>query len=161
MPPFQFKSNAKIPDRLGRVGTFSTPHGIINTPTFVAVGTKATIKGLTPDMLRGIGAQVVLGNTYHLYLQPGEDIVSKAGGMAKFMGWDGPTMTDSGGFQVFSLGAAYGKELSKVVEGIPVSQQIPERSSADDGVPKLATVGPSALVTESLTPAALSVLAVT
>jgi queuine tRNA-ribosyltransferase len=80
----------------------------------VTVGTKATVKALTAEQIRSLGAQVVLANTYHLYLQPGTDIVEKAGGFGKFMDWHGPTMTDSGGFQAFSLGAAFGTAVSKV-----------------------------------------------
>lgn len=114
MSPFSFHIEKKMKGKLGRAGTFATPHGVIKTPTFAAVGTKATVKALTPEQIREAGAQVVLGNTYHLYLEPGEKIVKKAGGLGKFMGWDGPTMTDSGGFQVFSLGAAFGEKISKI-----------------------------------------------
>lgn len=103
-----------MPDAIGRAGRLATLHGVIETPAFVAVGTKATVKALTPEQIKEIGAQVVLGNTYHLYLEPGEKIVQKAGGLGKFMGWSGPTMTDSGGFQVFSLGAAFGRKVSKI-----------------------------------------------
>lgn len=97
----------------GRAGVLRTPHGMIHTPAFVPVGTKANVKGILPDALHALGAEVVLANTYHLYLQPGENIVRTAGGLGKFMSWQGPTMTDSGGFQVFSLGAAFGKTISK------------------------------------------------
>jgi queuine tRNA-ribosyltransferase len=141
MQKFNFKIEKKIPDFLGRAGVLSTPHGDILTPSFVPVGTKAAVKAMTPEMLSDLGAQVVLANTYHLYLQPGDEIVAEAGGLGRFMNWHGPTMTDSGGFQVFSLGAAYGKEISKVVKPADPSVQIPERSSADDGVPRLATIG--------------------
>lgn len=109
-----------------RAGTLTTPHGVIRTPAFTPVGTKANVKGILPSQLKALGADVVLANTYHLYLQPGEKIVKDAGGLAKFMNWDGPastrgdsstrggpTITDSGGFQVFSLGAAFGKTISK------------------------------------------------
>lgn len=113
---------------LGRVGLLTTPHGDIETPAFVPVGTKATVKAVTTDLLQGAGAQVVLANTYHLYLQPGDEIICDAGGLGKFMNWPGPTMTDSGGFQVFSLGAAYGKDVSKVVQITDPSLLIPERS---------------------------------
>lgn len=99
-----------------RIGELATPHGVIHTPAFVTVGTKATIKGLTPEIVKQIGAEVVLANTYHLYLQPGEKLIRSAGGFAQFMGWHGPTMTDSGGFQAFSLGAALGKNISKLVK---------------------------------------------
>jgi queuine tRNA-ribosyltransferase len=100
----------------GRAGLLHTPHGVIRTPAFTPVGTKANVKGILPGALAELGADVVLANTYHLYLQPGEKIVQGAGGLGKFMGWGGPTMTDSGGFQVFSLGAAFGKTISKFVK---------------------------------------------
>jgi queuine tRNA-ribosyltransferase len=86
-----------------RRGIFRTPHGSVDTPAFMPVGTVATVKGLTARMLRDTGAQMVLGNTYHLALRPGEDVVSDLGGLHRFMGWDGPILTDSGGFQLFSL----------------------------------------------------------
>ncbi len=136
-----FKIEKKIPNALGRAGVFSTPHGDILTPCFVPVGTKATVKGLTPEMLIELGAQIVLANTYHLYLQPGDEIVRDAGGLHKMMNWNGPITTDSGGFQVFSLGVAYGKGISKILHPADPSMQIPERSSADDGVARLATIG--------------------
>lgn len=104
-------------DGLGRAGIISTPNGDIQTPAFVVVGTKATVKGVTPEMLKNLGAQVALANTYHLYLEPGDDVVAAAGGFPKMMNWDGPTMTDSGGFQVFSLGEAFGTGVSKVASG--------------------------------------------
>ncbi len=96
-----------------RAGSLVTPHGMIQTPAFAPVGTKGSVKGIAPGELSALGAQVVLANTYHLYLSPGEQVVREAGGLAKFMGWEGPTITDSGGFQVFSLGAAFGKKISK------------------------------------------------
>jgi queuine tRNA-ribosyltransferase len=80
------------------------------------VGTKATVKALTPEQVADLGAQVVLANTYHLYLQPGDDLVAKAGGLHNFMNWPGPMMTDSGGFQAFSLGAALGKGINKFLD---------------------------------------------
>ena len=110
-----FRVEKETPGSPMRAGVLSTPHGNIQTPAFTAVGTKATVKGLTPEQLKSTGLQVLIANTYHLYLQPGEDIVAEGGGVAKFMGWHGPTMTDSGGFQVFSLGEGYGKKVSKVV----------------------------------------------
>lgn len=100
-----------------RAGVLTTPHGVIQTPAFVPVGTKANVKGVLPDALKAMGAQVVLANTYHLYLQPGEDVVKRAGGLGKFMNWEGPTMTDSGGFQVFSLGSAFGRTITKIAKG--------------------------------------------
>ncbi len=114
---FSFEIIKKLSKKLGRAGVITTPHGNIETPAFVCVGTKATVKSLTPEMLSDIGAQVVLANTYHLYLEPGSELVAKAGGFPKFMNWRGPTMTDSGGFQVFSLGAAFGERVSKVAKG--------------------------------------------
>jgi queuine tRNA-ribosyltransferase len=114
---FSFSIQQKIPGALGRAGVIETSHGLIQTPAFVAVGTKATVKAVTPEMLRDIGVQVVLGNTYHLYLEPGPDIVRDAGGIGRFMHWPGPTVTDSGGFQVFSLGEAYGRNITKIAKG--------------------------------------------
>lgn len=90
-------------DGHARAGTFHTPHGPIRTPVFAPVGTQATVKALTPQQLEGVGASLVLANTYHLYLRPGADIVSRAGGLHDFMNWPRPILTDSGGFQVFSL----------------------------------------------------------
>lgn len=141
MKALDFKIEKKIEGSLGRVGVISTPHGEILTPSFVVVGTKATVKSVLPEDLKDNDTQVVLANTYHLYLQPGDEIVRQAGGLHKFMNWKGPMMTDSGGFQVFSLGAAYGKEIGKVVSVTDPSLLITERSSAEDGVPRLATIG--------------------
>lgn len=141
MSAINFIIKKKIPKKLGRAGIIVTPHGEIKTPSFVVVGTKATVKSLTPEQLITHNIQVVLANTYHLYLQPGDELVKEAGGLHNFMNFKGPMMTDSGGFQVFSLGAAYGKEISKVVSVTDPSLLIPERSSADDGVPRLATIG--------------------
>ncbi|MCS6837855.1 MAG: tRNA guanosine(34) transglycosylase Tgt [Bdellovibrionaceae bacterium] len=90
-------------DHQARRGRLVTAHGTIETPVFMAVGTKATVKAMSPHELKMIGTQVVLGNTYHLHLRPGEDIIAHLGGLHRFMGWDGPILTDSGGFQVFSL----------------------------------------------------------
>jgi len=100
-----------------RTGVLTTAHGTIRTPAFVPVGTKASVKGVMPIQLAELGAQVALANTYHLYLTPGEQVVKDAGGLSKFMQWHKPTMTDSGGFQVFSLGAAFGKTITKVAKG--------------------------------------------
>ncbi len=86
-----------------RIGRFTTPHGVIETPVFMPVGTMATVKSLSPEEVRETGSQILLSNTYHLYLRPGHELVKKAGGLHKFMHWDGPILTDSGGFQVFSL----------------------------------------------------------
>ncbi len=135
-----FKIEKKLKGNLGRAGTLETVHGVIYTPAFVAVGTKATIKSLNPEQVRDAGTEVVLGNTYHLYLQPGDEIVRDAGGIGKFMNWKGPTMTDSGGFQVFSLGAAYGKDISKITKITDPSLLIPERFD-DSDAPRLAKIG--------------------
>jgi len=141
MKAIGFKIEKKLKGSLGRAGVISTPHGDIKTPSFVVVGTKATVKSVVPEQLINDDIQIVLANTYHLYLQPGDELIREAGGLHKFMNWKGPLMTDSGGFQVFSLGVAYGKEISKVVSVTDPSLLIPERSSADDGVPRLATIG--------------------
>ncbi|MCT4621455.1 MAG: tRNA guanosine(34) transglycosylase Tgt [Marinisporobacter sp.] len=94
-----------------RLGRITTPHGTIETPIFMPVGTQATVKAMTPEELKKINSQIVLSNTYHLYLRPGHKLVEKAGGLHKFMNWDRPILTDSGGFQVFSLG-----DLRKISE---------------------------------------------
>ena len=137
-----FKIEKKLKQGLGRAGVLRTAHGEIQTPAFVAVGTKATVKSLNPEQVKDVGTEVVLGNTYHLYLQPGDEIVRQAGGIGKFMNWKGPTMTDSGGFQVFSLGAAYGKEISKLIHLAKItdlSLLIPERFD-DADAPRLAKI---------------------
>ena len=90
-------------DGLARAGVLRTAHGEVPTPVFMPVGTKATVKAVDPDELRTLGASIVLGNTYHLHFRPGEDVIAELGGLHRFMGWDGPILTDSGGFQVFSL----------------------------------------------------------
>lgn len=94
---------------LGRTGTMTTPHGVIQTPAFTPVGTKATVKAVLPEAMAELGAQALLANAYHLYLQPGADILDAAGGLGQFMNWPGPTFTDSGGFQVMSLGSGFKK----------------------------------------------------
>jgi len=104
-PVFAFEITARCPSTRARCGSFHTPHGVVTTPRFMPVGTLATVKGVTADQLRHTGAQMVLANTFHLHLQPGEAIVQEAGGLHRFMAWEGPLLTDSGGFQVFSLGA--------------------------------------------------------
>ena len=137
---FSFAIHKKDSHSLARVGTIHTPHGDIQTPAFVVVGTKAAVKALSTKDVAGTSTQVVLGNTYHLYLEPGDDTVFRAGGLGKFMNWQGPTMTDSGGFQVFSLGAAFGKDISKVVRITDPSFLIPERFD-DSRAPRLARIG--------------------
>ena len=135
-----FSIQKKLTGKLGRAGILKTPHGEILTPAFVVVGTKGTVKSVNPEQVRDAGAQVVLANTYHLYLQPGDETVKKMGGLNKMMNWHGPTMTDSGGFQVFSLGAAYGKNISKVIQITDPSLLIPERFD-DTAAPRLAKIG--------------------
>ncbi len=114
---------------LARAGIIETPHGVIETPAFIPVATKATVKSLTPEMVNNLGAQAVLANTYHLYLEPGDELVKKAGGLGKFMNWQKPTFTDSGGFQVFSLGA----KTNKFGE-IKSEDRAPLAKIDDDGV---------------------------
>ena len=115
---FGFVVGSRLPDRQGRTGVITTPHGTIRTPAFVAVGTKATVKSLLPESVAQLGAQAVLANAYHLYLQPGPDIVEAAGGLGAFMHWPGPTFTDSGGFQVMSLGVGFKKVLAMNTAGL-------------------------------------------
>lgn len=116
--PVTFEIIKRQTGTLGRAGVIHTPHGDIETPAFVVVGTKGTVKSLKPeDMAVYIGNQVALANTYHLFLQPGDEIVKEAGGLHQFANWNMPTMTDSGGFQVFSLGAAFGKGVTKFAKG--------------------------------------------
>jgi queuine tRNA-ribosyltransferase len=93
-------------DGSARRGRLTTPHGIVETPVFMPVGTQATVKGLTPQQVRDAGAQIILGNTYHLALRPGDDLIAELGGLHRFMQWDGPILTDSGGFQIYSLAPA-------------------------------------------------------
>ena len=114
---FSFKLLAK--DKAARAGEIVTPHGSIQTPSFIPVGTLATVKGISVDDLRRIGSQVIIANTYHLHLQPGEDLIEKIGGLHQFMGWEGPLITDSGGFQIFSLGAAKEHGVGKIASIFP------------------------------------------
>ncbi|MDR2492666.1 MAG: tRNA guanosine(34) transglycosylase Tgt, partial [Coriobacteriales bacterium] len=100
---FDLTLEGTCPATSARAARFTTPHGDVLTPTFMPVGTAATVKGVTPEQLQALGAQVVLSNTYHLYLRPGAELVRAAGGLHRFMGWDRPLLTDSGGFQIFSL----------------------------------------------------------
>ncbi len=111
MPMFEYRLIAQCPETGARAGELVTPHGVIETPVFMPVGTQATVKAMTPPELEEIGAQIILGNTYHLYMRPGADIVEEAGGLHKFMQWHHPILTDSGGFQVFSL-----SELRKITD---------------------------------------------
>ena len=148
---FDFKIEKELRKGLGRAGVITTPHGQIETPSFVVVATKADVKAIRPDDLITLGAQVVLGNTYHLYLQPGDELIQKAGGLAKFMNWRGsdgdgntataPTMTDSGGFQVFSLGEGFGKKISKIASAPkPEEEKHGELETDSPPIAKLAKI---------------------
>jgi queuine tRNA-ribosyltransferase len=111
LPAIDFKLIKKDRDCAARIGSLTTPHGRIETPIFMPVGTQATVKAMTPEELVETGAQIILANTYHLYIRPGHELVARMGGLHEFMHWKGPILTDSGGFQVFSLG-----ELRKISE---------------------------------------------
>nr|WP_261372375.1 tRNA guanosine(34) transglycosylase Tgt [Arthrobacter woluwensis] len=113
------------PGKQGRTGTIRTPHGEIQTPAFIAVGTKATVKAVLPESMKDLGAQALLSNAYHLYLQPGPEILDAAGGLGRFMNWQGPTFTDSGGFQVMSLGSGFKKVIN---------MDVVDNSGPDDAV---------------------------
>src|SRR6185437_9391526 len=130
-------------DGAARAGVLRTAHGDVPTPAFMPVGTKGTVKSVDPDELRGIGTTMLLGNTYHLHFRPGEDLIAELGGMHSFMGWDGPILTDSGGFQVFSLRDTLiasdddGVTFRSVYDGSPerftpeLAAQIQERLGSD------------------------------
>jgi len=119
---FTFKILAKDKKSDARLAELKTPHGIIKTPAFVPVGTLASVKGMSPQALKEMDVQIVLANTYHLHLRPHENVIAKMGGLGKFMGWDGPTMTDSGGYQVFSLGVAKKKIVMKDASGRTINK---------------------------------------
>lgn len=128
---FSFRVTARLTETTtspaaGRAGVIDTPHGQIRTPAFIPVGTQAAVKAVLPESIAELGGQAVLANAYHLYLQPGADIVDEAGGLGRFMNWPGPTFTDSGGFQVMSLGSGFKKVISM---DLPA-----ERQGADDAV---------------------------
>lgn len=116
-PGFSFAITAKLDGVLARTGVIHTPHGDIETPAFIPVGTRATLKSLTPEQLESTGAQAVLANAYHLFLRPGPDIIDDAGGLHEFMNWHRPTFTDSGGFQVMSLGVGFKKVIDMTGTG--------------------------------------------
>ena len=134
-----FTVGKELEGALGRSGTISTPHGDIRTPAFIPVGTRATVKAVLPEAMADLGAQALLANAYHLYLQPGADIIDEAGGLGAFMNWRGPTFTDSGGFQVLSLGAGFKKTLSMDSHSVQPDDVIAEGKDRlalvdDDGV---------------------------
>lgn len=140
MKDYSFTVTHKIDGTAARAGVLHTPHGDIQTPVFIVGGTKATVKTLTNEMVHDLGGQAILANTYHLMLRPGADIVEEAGGLAKFMNWNGPTFTDSGGFQVFSLGMAYKKGIDAVAHSEKGDSSIAKASGSqlakvdDEGV---------------------------
>ena len=125
---FHFETITRLPStanglgrdgaRYGRTGIIHTPHGDIRTPAFVPVGTQAAMKAVLPEQMKELGAQCLLANAFHLFERPGEDVLDAAGGLARFMNWDGPTFTDSGGFQVMSLGVGFKKTLAMDVTGM-------------------------------------------
>ena len=124
---------------LARTGIIKTPHGEIATPAFIPVGTKATVKAVLPETMKDLGSQALLANAYHLYLQPGPDVVDAAGGLGAFMNWPGPTFTDSGGFQVLSLGVGFKKVLAMDTSMVHRDDVIAENKERlahvdDDGV---------------------------
>ena len=136
---FSFAQGSQLEDRLGRTGLISTPHGQIATPAFIPVGTRATVKGVLPESMGEAGAQALLANAYHLYLQPGPDVLDEAGGLGAFMNWKGPTFTDSGGFQVLSLGVGFKKVIAMDTETFRSDEVIADKKERlahvdDDGV---------------------------
>ncbi len=133
MKPFSFEIvGAPGDERFMRAGIIHTPHGDIETPAFIPVGTQATVKAMTPEMLRETGAQAVLSNAFHLYLRPGSSLVEQAGGLSKFMNWNGPTFTDSGGFQVLSLGSGFKKVISMDADESVNTPKSERRAFVDD-----------------------------
>jgi queuine tRNA-ribosyltransferase len=140
---FSFREKTRIQSEgrefLGRTGEIQTPHGAIKTPAFIPVGTKATVKSLLPGEVEALGAQAILANAYHLYLQPGSETIDLAGGLGRFMNWNGPTFTDSGGFQVLSLGVGFKKVIAMDAEMWQADDVIAEKKQRlahvdDDGV---------------------------
>jgi len=135
----RFEIASRLDGELGRAGVISTPHGDIRTPAFIPVGTKATVKATLPESMSELGAQALLANAYHLYLSPGADIVDEAGGLSAFMNWPGPTFTDSGGFQVLSLGVGFKKIIAMDAKTVRSDDVIAEGKDRlahvdDDGV---------------------------
>ena len=136
---FRYEVGVRLAGQAGRTGVIHTPHGTIKTPAFVPVGTAASVKAVLPEAMAALGAQAILANAYHLYLRPGAAVVEAAGGVGAFMGWAGPTFTDSGGFQVMSLGAGFKKVLAMDAVGKVTADVIAPRSARlakvdDDGV---------------------------
>ena len=143
--------------KLARVGIIHTPHGDIKTPAFITVGTKATVKSLTPEQVKDlVNAQAVLANTYHLYLEPGDELIKAHGGFAKIMNWQDevgqlkPTFTDSGGFQVFSLGQAMGRGVSKVATSEELSKRDLNNEERERTHEKLAVIDEDGVTFKSI-----------
>ncbi len=124
-PDNSFEIVARAPNSPARVGRLTTPHGVVDTPAFIPVGTLGSVKTLTTDELREVGAQIILANTYHLWLRPGPEVVRELGGLHRFTGWDGPMLTDSGGFQVFSLGFGLEHGVGKIASVFPGEEARP------------------------------------
>src|SRR5699024_10798985 len=135
---FSFTRAARLKTAHGRTGTIHTPHGDIQTPAYIPVGTTATVKAVLPEVVKDLGAQAVLSNAYHLYLQPGPQLLAQHGGLAKFMNWPDPTFTHSSGFQVMSLGSGFKKVID--MSGPEAPEQIGADDAAAPGKERLANV---------------------
>ncbi|MDE1966974.1 MAG: tRNA-guanine transglycosylase, partial [Patescibacteria group bacterium] len=149
----KFAIEAKAANGRARAGVIETPHGVIKTPAFIPVGTKATVKALTPEQAASpeyVGAQAVLANTYHLYLQPGADTVAEAGGLGKFMNWKGPTFTDSGGFQAFSLGGGRKSKIGGKEREASASPEDGADASPEDRVSTMAKIDDDGVTFKSI-----------
>jgi queuine tRNA-ribosyltransferase/7-cyano-7-deazaguanine tRNA-ribosyltransferase len=136
MPAIHFEIEARLEGTLARAGRLTTPHGVIETPVFMPVGTKATVKSLTPEDLWSLGAQIILGNAYHLEMRPGSELVAEFGGLHGFSGWKGPFLTDSGGFQVFSLGFGMEHGVGKIAKMFPEEGATTEEAEAAQAAKK-------------------------
>lgn len=148
---FEYKINSKSKKSKARVGFFKTPHGDIITPVFMPVGTVGAVKTMSPADLETAGAEIILANTYHLHLRPGENLIKRAGGLHKFMGWNKPILTDSGGFQVFSLSEpALKRRGVKTVKPARISEKGVEFYSHLDGSRRFMTPEDSIKIQESL-----------
>jgi queuine tRNA-ribosyltransferase/7-cyano-7-deazaguanine tRNA-ribosyltransferase len=125
--PFSFQITARLPGTAARLGQIQTAHGVVETPALFPVGTQATVKTLTPDDLVEIGVQCILANTYHLFLRPGAELIEQLGGLHRFMAWPGTIMTDSGGYQAFSLGFALEHGVGKIAKMFPGTAEAPRQ----------------------------------
>ena len=134
-----FEIEKRLEGSLARAGRLTLPHGVVETPVFMPVGTKATVKALTPDDLEALGAQIILGNAYHLYMRPGAELVAEFGGLHGFSGWQRPFLTDSGGFQVFSLGFGMAHGVGKIAKIFPGEGEVSPSAPRPSGSPKAGT----------------------